>query len=53
MWDFTAMEIHVMVFWVMTPCSNMVGHQCFRGPCCLHLQYPVTSLHSVITMTWI
>jgi len=22
------------VFWVMTPCSDMVGYQCFVGPCC-------------------
>jgi hypothetical protein len=22
----------------MTPCSVVTGNQCFRGPCCLHLQ---------------
>jgi hypothetical protein len=27
-----------VVFWVMTPCSDVVGDQHFRGPCCLHLQ---------------
>jgi len=28
----------VKVFWVVTPCSVVVGYQCLRGPCCLHLQ---------------
>jgi hypothetical protein len=28
----------VEVFWVVTPCSVVVGYQCLRGPCCLHLQ---------------
>jgi hypothetical protein len=26
----------VVVFWVVTPCSAVVGYQRFRGPCCLH-----------------
>jgi hypothetical protein len=26
------------VFWIMTPCSVVVGYQRFGGPCCLHLQ---------------
>jgi hypothetical protein len=30
--------LHVEVFWVMTLCSVVVGYQCFRGPCCPHLQ---------------
>jgi hypothetical protein len=30
--------IQVEVFWVVTPCSTVVGYQYFRGPCCLHLQ---------------
>jgi len=30
---FAAVKIRVMVFWVMTPCSNVVGHQCFRALC--------------------
>jgi len=34
----TAMNIHVVVFWVVTPCSNFVGHERFEGPCCLHLK---------------
>jgi len=29
-------KFHVEVFWVVMPC-NVVGYQCFRGPCCLHL----------------
>jgi hypothetical protein len=28
----------VDVFWVLTPCSIVVGYQRFRSPCCLHLQ---------------
>jgi len=28
----------VMVFWVVTLCSFVVGNQRFRGPCYLHLQ---------------
>jgi len=35
---FTAVIFDVEVFWVMTPCSVVVGYQCFRGLCCLHLQ---------------
>jgi hypothetical protein len=27
----------------MTPCSLVVGNQCFRGPCSLHLQGEVKS----------
>jgi hypothetical protein len=29
--------IQVEVFWVVTPCSVVVGHQRFRGPLCFHL----------------
>jgi len=32
------MKVHVMVFWVVTPCSDVVGFQRFGGPCCLHPQ---------------
>jgi hypothetical protein len=32
------MKIQVVVFWVMTLCIDVVGYQCFRGPCYLHLQ---------------
>jgi hypothetical protein len=35
---FMAVNIPVMVFWVMTPCSDVVGCQHFGGPCHLHLQ---------------
>jgi len=34
----SAMKIQVPIFWVVTPCSVMGGHQRFGGPCCLHLQ---------------
>jgi hypothetical protein len=36
---FTAvMFLQVEVFWVVTPCIDVVGYQRFRGPYCLHLQ---------------
>jgi len=34
---FTLVKIQV-VFWVVTPYSVIVKHQCFKGSCCLHLQ---------------
>jgi hypothetical protein len=33
-----AMKFHVVVFWGVTPCSDVVGHQRFRGTCYLHCQ---------------
>jgi hypothetical protein len=39
---FTTIEIQVQFFWVVTPCSVVVGYQRFGGPCCLHLQGEVT-----------
>jgi len=26
------------VLWVVTLCYDVVGYQCFGGPCCLHLR---------------
>jgi hypothetical protein len=26
-----------LVFWVVTPCSDLVGYRGFGGPCCLHV----------------
>jgi hypothetical protein len=34
--------IQVEFFWIVTPCSVMVGYQRFRAPCCLHVQGEVT-----------
>jgi len=31
-------KIQVVVFWVVTPCSDVVGYQCSGGPSCLQLQ---------------
>jgi len=28
--------VKVKVFWVVMPCSFVVGHQRFGGPCCFH-----------------
>jgi hypothetical protein len=48
---FTAVKIHVSVFWVVTPCSDVVGYYNFGRPCCFHLHPSVTInlliLHSV------
>jgi hypothetical protein len=54
---FTAVKIQVEVFWVVTPCSVVVGRQRFETPCRLHLQgedppkrwYPIAALHCVTT----
>jgi hypothetical protein len=35
---FTGVMFQVEVFWVVTPCSVVVGYQNFRSPWCLHLQ---------------
>jgi len=29
------MKIQVMVFWVVKPCNDVAGYQCFGGSCCL------------------
>jgi len=29
----------VVIFWVVTPCSIVVGYRCFRGLCALHLHF--------------
>jgi len=34
----TVVNIQVEVYWVMTTCSAVLGHQRFGGTCCLHLQ---------------
>jgi hypothetical protein len=36
--------VQVQLFWVMMLCSVVVGYQCFRGPCCLHLLGNVTGM---------
>jgi hypothetical protein len=38
----TLVGIEVEVFWVVTPCSVVVGYKCFGGPCCLRFQGDVT-----------
>jgi hypothetical protein len=49
----------VVVVWVVSPCSDVVGYQLFGSPCCLHLHpedgsspkrwYPSTLPHGVTT----
>jgi hypothetical protein len=38
---FTAVKFQI-VLWVVMPCSVELGHQRFRGPCCLQHQVKVT-----------
>jgi len=30
---FITMKIHIVVFWVMTPCTDVVEYHCFRSCC--------------------
>jgi hypothetical protein len=34
----TAVMFQVEIFWVVTPCSAVVGYRRFGGPCYLHLE---------------
>jgi len=52
--------IQVIIFWVMTPCSGMVGyeqsHERWRQQVPSKCWYPTTTLHSITThknTTWI
>jgi hypothetical protein len=36
-WVLTAMKIQVVVFLVLTQCTDVVGYQRFGGPCCHHV----------------
>jgi hypothetical protein len=38
----------VEVCWVVTPCSVVVGYQCFGEPCCLHLHWVVKPSSDVV-----
>jgi hypothetical protein len=44
-------KIQVVVFGVVTPCSDVVGYQRFGGPCCVHLQGEVSGLQVTLQMT--
>jgi len=35
---FRALIFRVELFWVVSPCSVVLGYQHFTGSCCLHLQ---------------
>jgi hypothetical protein len=35
----SSFDVQIMVLWVVTSCSDVVGYQRFGVPCCLHL-YP-------------
>jgi hypothetical protein len=36
-WGFTSVKIHILVFWIVTPCSLVVGHWRFEERHSLHL----------------
>jgi hypothetical protein len=38
-------RIPVVVFWIMTPYSEVVGYKHFGGPCCFHLQGIIPEHH--------
>jgi len=42
--------IQVAVFWVVTPCSYVVGYQCFVEQCCLR-NIGVLSQHYTMSQT--
>jgi hypothetical protein len=50
-----AVMFQVEAFWVVTPCSVVVGYKRFGGPRCLHLQgevkrwYPTPTLRGITT----
>jgi hypothetical protein len=54
LWKFCSQtpSIQVEVFWVVTPCSVVVGYQHFGGPCYLHLQGEVTTPMFLFTHCW-
>jgi hypothetical protein len=39
---FTAVKIHIQVFCIVTPSSDVVGYQHLEGPSCLHIQGEVS-----------
>jgi hypothetical protein len=45
---FTAVKIQIVVFWVVTPYSDVVGYQHFGGPYSLHLRGDVISCHITV-----
>jgi hypothetical protein len=43
-WEiFMVMKVQVVLFFVTTPSSNVIGSQHFRWPCCLYLHGKVNS----------
>jgi hypothetical protein len=43
-WGFQGDTDSVLVFWVLTPCRDVIGNQCFEEPCCLLLQGEVVGV---------
>jgi hypothetical protein len=36
---FMTVKIQFKVFWVVMPCSVVVGYECFGGPCQIYLHF--------------
>jgi len=47
------MKFHIVVFWVVTRCSVVVGYRRFGGPFCLHLRGEVNAVTTQKTKTWL
>jgi hypothetical protein len=41
---FIVVMFQVDIFWIVTPCSVVVGHLCFRDPCFLNVEGEVTRI---------
>jgi len=46
---FMAMKIHIVVLRVVTPCSDVVGHQWWKMEAAWSSRMPTISLHGVTT----
>jgi len=45
------MKTQVVLFCVLTPCSDVIGNQYFGGSCCLHLQFTLKMEAALISET--
>jgi len=46
---FMVVKIHIAVFWIMSPCNDMVGYQCFGEPCCPHFHIGILPYHYLVS----
>jgi len=43
------MKIQVEVFWIVTPCTLVVGYQRFGDPCCLHFHGEARTYETLVS----